>query len=96
MHSSDAGIHSASLGGVWQCVVMGFAGIRMLDGALHLNPKLPQEWERLTFPLYWKSARLEVDITHDALRISTDANEELTLIIRGTATSFVNQLELHF
>ncbi|RJG21990.1 glycoside hydrolase family 65 protein [Paenibacillus thiaminolyticus] len=96
MHSSDAGIHSASLGGVWQCVVMGFAGIRMLDGQLHLNPKLPQDWERLTFPLYWKNARLEVDITHDALRISTDANEELTLIIRGTATSFVNQLELHF
>ncbi|MDU5143316.1 MAG: glycosyl hydrolase family 65 protein [Paenibacillus dendritiformis] len=95
MHSSDAGIHSASLGGVWQCVVMGFAGIRMLDGALHLNPRLPQEWERLTFPLYWKNARLNVDITHDALRVSTDANEELTLVIRGMEKSFLNQLEIH-
>ena len=33
-HSSDAGIHAASCGGLWQCVVYGFGGVRMLGGKL--------------------------------------------------------------
>lgn len=27
MSTSDAGIHSACMGGIWQCVVQGFAGV---------------------------------------------------------------------
>ena len=29
-HSSDAGIRAASFGGLWQCVVQGFGGLRMV------------------------------------------------------------------
>ncbi len=40
MKSSDAGIHSANMGGVWQDVVMGFGGIRIRDGHLPYCSKL--------------------------------------------------------
>ena len=39
-HSSDSGIHAASYGGLWQCVVYGFGGLRMINGKLRINPKL--------------------------------------------------------
>ena len=32
MKTSDAGIHAGSLAGIWQSVVFGFGGVRMLDG----------------------------------------------------------------
>ena len=41
-HSSDAGIHAASYGGLWQCVVYGFGGLRMLNGKLRICPALPE------------------------------------------------------
>ncbi|MEC0243136.1 glycosyl hydrolase family 65 protein [Paenibacillus dokdonensis] len=92
-HSSDAGIHSASLGGIWQCVVMGFAGMRMLDGELHLHPRMPESWHRLAFPLYWKGSKLECIITKDQLEIKTDCTDEVHLVIYGKRVSFTGQLQ---
>ena len=63
------GIHAASLGGVWQAVVFGFAGVRIktkgdgsLDEILTVNPKLPENWKRLRFNLCWQGFKLEFDI----------------------------------
>lgn len=92
-HSSDAGIHAASLGGIWQCVVMGFAGARMLDGQLHLHPKLPEAWERLSFPLYWKGAKLQLSITKERLEIQTEDKNEVHLVLFGKKVSFTGQLQ---
>ncbi|MCK4812216.1 MAG: glycoside hydrolase family 65 protein, partial [Methanosarcinales archaeon] len=63
------GIHAASLGGVWQAVVFGFAGVRMKSRGggeageiLTVNPRLPENWERLRFNLCWQGFKLEFDI----------------------------------
>ena len=47
MKSSDAGIHSANMGGVWQDVVMGFGGIRIRDGHLRIAPNCPNSGRSL-------------------------------------------------
>lgn len=62
MGTSDAGIHAASFGGVWQCVVYGFGGVRMLNGKLRINPRLPKNWEELQFTLCWKGAKLGITV----------------------------------
>ncbi len=67
MKSSDHGMHTASIGGVWQSVVCGFGGVRMLDGKLRIHPKLPKQWRKLSFPIYWRGDRLEVTVTHESL-----------------------------
>lgn len=44
------GIHAANAGGVWQTVVFGFAGVNIDDkGEITVNPKMPKEWESLSF-----------------------------------------------
>ncbi len=60
MGSSDAGIHAASFGGLWQCVVYGFGGVRMLGGKLRINPMLPDAWDKLSYTIMWKGQKLEV------------------------------------
>ncbi|WP_179032508.1 glycoside hydrolase family 65 protein [Paenibacillus kribbensis] len=94
MHSSDAGIHSASLGGVWKCVVMGFAGVRMLDGQLHLNPKLPESWNKLKFPLYWHNHRLLITLSPEDVLIETDAEESISLYISGQKMHVHQRLQI--
>jgi trehalose/maltose hydrolase-like predicted phosphorylase/hydroxymethylpyrimidine pyrophosphatase-like HAD family hydrolase len=73
------GIHAANLGGMWQAVVYGFAGIRLLNGAggeglcslakgaaepvIAIDPRLPRRWDRLQIPFECQGRRLRVVIT---------------------------------
>lgn len=83
MKSSDAGIHSASIGGIWQVVVNGFGGVRMLDGKLYLHPQLPEKWTELKFPIYWKDSRLLVHVTKNTIEISNSSNKDAHLTLHG-------------
>lgn len=69
MKTSNQGIHAASLGGLWQCVVNGFGGVRMLDGRLRIQPKLPEAWSELSFELYWRSDRLAVKVYKEGFEV---------------------------
>lgn len=69
MGSSDAGIHAASFGGVWQCVVYGFGGVRMLDGSLRINPILPEGWKKLSYTILWKGQKLAVEVSKEKIQI---------------------------
>lgn len=62
MTTSDAGIHTASFGGIWQGVVYGFGGLRMLGGKLRIDPMLPKEWGRLVYTLIWQGQTLQVEV----------------------------------
>ena len=69
MKSSDAGIHSANMGGVWQDVVMGFGGVRIHDGHLRIRPNCPKQWEKFTYPIYWKGNKLDVTVCKDGVEV---------------------------
>lgn len=81
MKTSDHGIHAASLGGIWQCVVNGFGGVRMLDGELRVSPRIPIEWESLEFTFNWHGDELRVSATRDEVLIEkvTSVNEFIRL-----------------
>lgn len=69
MGSSNAGIHAASFGGVWECVVYGFGGVRMLGGRLRINPLLPDAWTKLSYTIIWKGQKLAVEVTKDSVSV---------------------------
>lgn len=71
-HSSDAGIHAASYGGLWQCVVQGFGGLRMLGGKLRISPNLPRAWNKLAYTLLWKGQKLNVTVTPKMMWITCE------------------------
>ncbi len=55
---SSAGIHIAGLGGLWQAVLLGFAGLDMMGDTLALDPRLPADWGALEFTLHWQGRRI--------------------------------------
>lgn len=94
MKTSDDGIHAASLGGIWQCVVNGFGGVRMLNGKLRISPKLPKKWSSLQFQIHWHGDLLDIHVTKDALTIKkqTSVNESITLSVYNTEYTLTNEL----
>ena len=78
-HSCDDGIHAAATGAIWSGVIQGFAGVQIVEGELHLAPKLPAHWQKLTFPLRWRNATLHFTYENEVLTIEASAPATLTL-----------------
>lgn len=80
-HSCDDGIHAAATGAIWLGAIQGFAGVSVRDGELHLNPALPEQWQQLSFPLFWQGCELQV--TLDAQRIAIRTSAPVSLRLNG-------------
>lgn len=86
MKSSDAGIHSANMGGVWQDVVMGFGGVRIHDGHLRIRPNCPKQWEKFTYPIYWKGNKLDVTVCKEGVEVINEGTAFMAEIMGQMVT----------
>lgn len=77
MKTSDAGVHAASLAGIWQSVFYGFGGVRMLHGELRVCPLLPDEWKKLDFCFFWHGQKLHVVIDKENVTITNETKTEV-------------------
>jgi hypothetical glycosyl hydrolase len=67
----------------------------MLDGALRIEPNLPDAWKKLAFSLWWHGQKLHVTLTHEKAvleNLSSDAPVPLTLA--GKAAVLRGKLEV--
>lgn len=87
MTTSDAGVHSASMGGVWQCAVYGFGGLRVVGDELHVNPRLPKAWHALQFPVIWRGQRLRVQAEPKTVTVENLGSETVNITLAGKATA---------
>lgn len=76
MKTSDAGIHAGSAAGIWQSMVFGFGGVRMLHGNLRVCPSLPDAWRKLDFAIFWHGQRLHMVIDHNSLEIVNETGSQ--------------------
>lgn len=81
MKSSNEGIHSASIGGIWESTVMGFGGVRMEGEYLRISPKLPEKWKKLVFPLQFQGSSLNVIVTPNTVTVANNGNKDVTILI---------------
>ena len=60
------GIHGASAGGLWQAVVFGFAGLEQTEDGLRTNPRLPDNWKRVSFNIVDHGRLVHFDLTKES------------------------------
>jgi len=77
------GVHIASTGGVWMALTYGFGGMRDYGGVLRFDPRLPDGWGRLVFPLRFRERSLRVTIATGRIELLLEAGEELDVEVRG-------------
>jgi trehalose/maltose hydrolase-like predicted phosphorylase len=64
------GVHVATLGGLWQAAVLGFAGLGLAADGLRLAPCLPTSWRRLRFAVEWHGRRVRVEIEGESQTVT--------------------------
>jgi len=56
----DEGLHITSMAGTWMSIVNGFGGLKIKEGRLSLEPKLPNCWNSLSFKIYFRESLLSI------------------------------------
>jgi len=81
------GVHIASTGGVWSSLVCGFAGLRDQGAVPYFDPRLPEEWDSLSFHLKLQGRLLLVELDPAAITLSVLDGELLDVDVRGEVWS---------
>jgi len=76
---ASEGIHFANVGGMWQEVVLGFAGMVNALGAdkLTFNPCMPDEIESLFLKVIWKGQKVEVSVTKSGVSVRNLSEKDI-------------------
>lgn len=86
--STGGGVHLATMGGLWQALALGFAGVRPRGDRLVVDPRLPPTWNALELALSFRGEPLRLRVDHEGVsaegrwavaRSGTNAHWEVTL-----------------
>ena len=80
--STAQGLHLATMGGMWQALAYGFAGLRPRAGMLHVDPTLPPSWSALELRVVFHGSRVHVRRERADLSIWTDGR--ISVVVGGT------------
>ncbi len=81
MGNSAGGVHAAALGGLWQAMVFGFAGMRTAVDGVAFAPNLLPNWQRLGFSVQWRGRKLSVSLEPNLIRVAVTGSGMLRLSI---------------
>ncbi|MCK5178542.1 MAG: glycoside hydrolase family 65 protein, partial [Candidatus Omnitrophica bacterium] len=80
--NSHEGIHAASLGGVWQSVINGFAGVKIVGHTLSFDPRMPITWHYIQFSLLWKGTLLRIAVNNNEAHIKVESKQRKKVNVR--------------
>ena len=83
--NSAGGIRIAGLGGLWQAVVLGFAGLDLRGDAPALHPRLPPAWHGMRFNARWRGRTMALRIAGETVCVDLVAGDACEMRIAGVA-----------
>ncbi|MBC7589439.1 MAG: glycoside hydrolase family 65 protein [Salinibacterium sp.] len=82
-HNSADGVHIASTGGMWSALVFGFGGLRDHEGNFTIDPRLPAQWEGLSYRIMVNGTRVRVDVTQADVTFTVEEGTFVPFTVRG-------------
>jgi trehalose/maltose hydrolase-like predicted phosphorylase len=75
--TTAAGVHVATMGGLWQALAFGFAGVRPGRGRLTVDPHLPPSWPAMEVRVRYRGTPVRVRVEHERFVVTCDAPVDL-------------------
>lgn len=67
--NSGDGVHTANMGGAYMAIVYGFAGIRIDENGLSIDPFLPEKLKGYSFNFTYRGRHVSVKVSSDAFEL---------------------------
>ncbi|MEK6741043.1 MAG: glycosyl hydrolase family 65 protein, partial [Actinomycetota bacterium] len=82
-HNASDGVHVASTGGVWGCLVHGFVGMRNDRENLRFDPRLPAQWTSIKHHMLIGDSHMLVFLERDAITFQILSGHDRDVTVRG-------------
>lgn len=87
--NTGGGMHLTTAAGAWWTLVVGFAGYKVAQGALHFDPTLPDDCDEYSFHVRHRGCLIRVLVTQRMVTYTLESNtkevEDLLLIHAGVS-----------
>ncbi|MDO8685228.1 MAG: glycosyl hydrolase family 65 protein [Clostridiales bacterium] len=80
--STDLGVHLAGYAVLWETVVFGFGGLCAGRDVLNFRPRVPRQWDKLSFNLNWHDCKFNVEVRHGLIRFTADDKNPGNVVVR--------------
>jgi len=87
--TTAGGVHLATMGGLWQALAYGFAGLRPQGSVLGIDPQLPGAWDALALRLRFRGCLVRVRLERE--RVTVESDHELPTSVGGSAPVYGTQ-----
>ncbi len=77
--TTQEGIHAGVMASSLSLFLHNFAGLRILDDRICLEPNLPKQWQRIKFHVRFKNIWFHIEITRREIKIIADPLKEVSL-----------------
>ncbi len=94
MKSCDNGIHSASIGGMLQAIIVGFGGIKNQNGEFNIEPNLPAQWNGLKYNFYLEGQKIQVTLDKEKIKFVKEEDKNVSFKFKGKLITLENELEI--
>ena len=81
--NSAGGVRIAGLGALWQAVILGFAGLDLTGDTLGIDPRLPPQWQSLSFRVRWRGRSVAIRIAGSNVQVTLTEGETMEMRIAG-------------
>jgi maltose phosphorylase len=81
------------MAGTWMSIVEGFGGMRIKEGKLSFEPKIPEQWNAYSFKVNFRHQILKVNVCKGHTHFELEGDTDLKIIVNGkTVTILPNNL----
>ena len=77
------GLHITSMAGTWMSIVEGFGGMRVKNGKLSFEPKIPSQWKGFSFKVNFRNTIVKVEVNQNEVSIKVDGENDFTVLVNG-------------
>ncbi len=74
-------------------IVYGFAGLRIKEDGLHLNPIMPKEWKRICFRIYYQQALITITM---AEKLTIETTKPIEVVVNHKAYTIDDEIHLEY
>ena len=77
------GLHITSMAGTWMSVVEGFAGVRVNEKGLFVNPILPEGWNEYAFNMLYRENPLRICVKPNLIELINKSDHSIKVHVFG-------------
>ncbi|MDP9464005.1 MAG: hypothetical protein M3P52_05230, partial [Actinomycetota bacterium] len=76
----------ANVGGVWACLVHGFAGFRDSGTHIRIAPRLPVGWQGMRFGLHRRGGDIVIAVDSTGATVTVESGDPVPILADGVIT----------